>query len=824
MRFKLAPAALVIVGAFALTPAASAKDFSIIARNIIPSGQYGAVPGSAAAPLAAAEQQAKMYDALTPLFTHVTNSDVVADFKPDPLLPAGTKGLRNETVPHAGTTILRDGFNVPHIYGQTRDDVTWGAGWVMAEDRGLLLGQARGDAYVAAIDAPGLSALNLVSNLKSFTPSAQTLAVVSKQTDELRAAGANGRGALHDLNVYLQGINTYNTIHSPKEAPFTLSDIYAFNALKDQFVGEGGGDEAVRSEFLTSLRRRLGFKRGTKVWTDLREANDPEAPASVPGHVQFQPPPKSTSGNVNLDPNSLSATATKALDVARENTTHASNSLLVSGKRSSTHHPIMVGGPQIGYFYPGLTVEMDLEGPGISQRGVTAAPFPGYVFIGRNQDSGWSLTSASLDQIDTYVETLCGHSTHKYMFDGKCRSMQFFDAGTLNPGTPTSQEVTFFRTVHGPVIGYAHVNGRLVALARKRASYGKDALDLLFYRKLADNQVHNVHQFFHAANLTPQTFNSLYIDDKDIGVFTSGLIPLRPSNVDPAMPIDGRGHEEWHGTVSFKNHPQGTNPPNGEIVNWNNRPELGYEAPDNNWSLGALQRVDLLLNNLGHGNNITPAKVVSAMNGAATQDVREMTIEPLLSKLLKGGHAPNARDAQMLALLDAWHRQGGSRLDRTGNGQITAPGAAIMDTSWPLMANAWASSVLGPDLSAQLAKFVSPFEQPPGGQYAGWHIYMDKDLRTMLGEKVRGKFNVRYCGGGNLSRCRTLLWQAIDTAGKALTALQGPDPANWHSSATAERIKFVPGLLPLTIRYTNRPSGIQQVLSFFGHAAQDTGR
>jgi hypothetical protein len=34
----------------------------------------------------------------------------------------------------------------------------------------------------------------------------------------------------------------------------------------------------------------------------------------------------------------------------------------------------------------------------------------------------------------------------------------------------------------------------------------------------------------------------------------------------------------------------------------------------------------------------------------------------------------------------------------------------------------------------------------------------------------------------------------------------------------------VPGLLPFTMRYTNRPSGIQQVVSFSGHSAQDTGR
>lgn len=268
----------------------------------------------------------------------------------------------------------------------------------------------------------------------------------------------------------------------------------------------------------------------------------------------------------------------------------------------------------------------------------------------------------------------------------------------------------------------------------------------------------------------------------------------------------------------------GINPRSGEIVNWNNRPQAGYEAPDDNWSLGAVQRVDLLLRNLGSGGNLTPAKVVSAMNAAATQDVREITLEPVLSKLLHRGRAPSARAAKMLSLLDAWRRNGGSRLDRTGNGKISSPGAAIMDTAWPLLANAWASVVLGKKLSAELASFNSQYDQPPGGQYSGWHIYMNKDLRTILGERVRAKYAVRYCGGGNVKRCRTLLWAAINQAGKRLAAAQGPNPAKWRASATAEQISFIPGLLPYKMRYTNRPSGIQQVISFHGHAPQDSGR
>jgi hypothetical protein len=68
------------------------------------------------------------------------------------------------------------------------------------------------------------------------------------------------------------------------------------------------------------------------------------------------------------------------------------------------------------------------------------------------------------------------------------------------------------------------------------------------------------------------------------------------------------------------------------------------------------------------------------------------------------------------------------------------------------------------------------------------------------------------------------MWGAITKAGNELTFQQGPNPSAWRASATAERISFVPGILPFTMRYTNRPTGIQQVVSFGGHSPDDTGR
>ena len=96
--------------------------------------------------------------------------------------------------------------------------------------------------------------------------------------------------------------------------------------------------------------------------------------------------------------------------------------------------------------------------------------------------------------------------------------------------------------------------------------------------------------------------------------------------------------------------------------------------------------------------------------------------------------------------------------------------------------------------------------------YGGWHQYMSKDLRTLAGGKVRGKFNVRYCGKGDVSACARDLWAAIDRAARAEAARQGTtDPAQWKSPVT--KISFTP--LPLVdMQYTNRPSGIHQVMQF----------
>jgi hypothetical protein len=172
----------------------------------------------------------------------------------------------------------------------------------------------------------------------------------------------------------------------------------------------------------------------------------------------------------------------------------------------------------------------------------------------------------------------------------------------------------------------------------------------------------------------------------------------------------------------------------------------------------------------------------------------------------------------MLNLMVAWRAHGGTRLDLNNDGLIDDPGAAIMDAAYPGIVTNELASRLGP-LTTQLNTLFHRWDAPssPGdtGQYSGWYQYFDRDIRALLAkQRLPDQFNLAYCGKGHLGRCRSQVWAAIQAAAEQLTAQQGtPDPAAWRASATAEQIHFSP-LSLITMAYTNRPSGIQQVISF----------
>ncbi len=577
-------------------------------------------------------------------------------------------------------------------------------------------------------------------------------------------------------------------------APWTRNDVVAVASLIGARFGKGGGDEARRAQFLSALQQRLGVGAGRKVFDDLREQNDPEHYVSVPGKFKLHSEPGD--GNAVIDAASIGPAATQAAATAQSSQASASNALLLGAGRSQNGHPLFVAGPQTGYTYPEILYEADLHGGGIDARGAT---FPGsgpYVEIGRGQDFSWSATSSGTDIIDQYVETLCGGSDTKYVFNGECVEMTTFNAGTLGPGPgPPAGPVTFRETVHGPVSGYATLERRAggdleQALDPRARGDQRDRLrapERQHRPRSGELRRRGVGDRVH--------FNWFYADDQNIAMFSSGRVPVRADGVDLGLPTVGTGGYEWNGFYPAAEHPQAVNPSGDRILNWNNKPAAGWTAADDKWTYGSVHRVELLENAVARRSTHSLGSLVAAMNRAATQDLRNAEVLPAIKAVLATGPAPSPREQEMLALLEEWRAEGSSRLDRDLDGKIDAPGAAIMDAAWPKIADAVMGPVLGPqlgDLASLMGRDGRP-EQPGLGVRQRLVRLRRQGPADAARPERRGEVPDAVLRCGQPDRVPGLALAGAEDAGDQLAAAQGTnDPAQWRSDATAERIRFLP--------------------------------
>ena len=807
---RRAAVAVVVLGVAGLPCAAAQparQDHAAIALNVLPPGENGSLAFNRNT-----RDQARLYDCLTPLFDRVRAADLKRCFKPATLGLIG-KAVRVQR-PRPGVVIERDRWGVPHITGKTAADVAFGAGWVTVEDRGLLLELIRGPARAAALDIPGISPVELALSGQTLVPSTQGEALLEQQVELLRKSGPKGRAMLSSINAYVAGLNAGYRRQGTLVTPYTARDVVAVGALLAARFGTNGGSEAERSMFLDALQDKLGPVKGREVFDDLRDANNPETPVIAPGRFPYDVPPARAPGSVTIDDGSFVpvAPAGRMLPVVKR---LASNALLIGAKRSATGHPVLVGGPQVGYFFPQFFMEVHLAGGGYNVRGALLPGLP-LVVVGRGPDFAWTVTSSQSDNVDTFAETLCGDDLH-YTYNGVCREMTTIDAGTLRGASRPDQRVTLLQTAHGVVQGYATADGRRVAIARERSTRNRDVLSAVAIYDLNRGQVTSARRFVNTVSKVEAMFNFFYVDDRDIAFVTTGRLPVRAPGTDPSLPTVGTGEYDWRGFLGAKAHPQAINPSSGAILDWNSKPASGWGAADDNWSYGSVQRRELLSAALGSGKR-TAEQLVAAANKAATQDLRVLQVWPLIAEVLMTAPTPDVRVRTAADMLIAWEASGGSRLDRDLDGKIDHAGAAVMDVAWPLFARAVMRPVLG-DLVEPLARLhtVSNDASPLGSAYQdGWYGYVEKDLRRLLGLTVRDPYKTQFCGAGDLESCRKSLWSALEQAYDILQARQGGDPVTWRADAGPERIRFTSGLLSDTMAWTNRPT-FQQVMSFSGH-------
>ncbi len=869
-------------GTAAAAPGDGPFDTGGAVLNILPPGSRGnvaALDAAAVGPSRTATgttpanfaDQLEMYDALnTKAPGQLKDGDLTTYFKDAPIdLPADQ--AVSTKAPRAGVTLSRDRFGVPFVVGVTAEDVAYGAGYAGTEDRMFLTDLLRHVGAARSAEFLGSTAGNVAMDRDQLRSAAYTRAEAEKQIENvLTRYPSEGPALLRRLDAFVAGINDAQRALCPAAFPvpagavgggeaspgagfgpscpveyaalgsaptdYTRGDITYIASLVGGIFGKGGGGEASNARWLNQLTAKFGAAGAKKVFEDLRERNDPEAPSSASVRFPYEgetvdptapgaavpdldgptaPGTGADAGSTGLPfalpglPATADATAEQRADYGILDgpfgrldlglrKSGMSNALLVDAAHSASGHPTVVFGPQTGYFTPQLLTEVSLRGPGIAARGVSFAGTQLIVELGHGVDYAWSATSASSDIVDTVAERLCNPDRSAATVE----STSYLDGTTCTPfdsyvheetslptaagtGPPQLVRLQVQRTRHGIVTSRTTVKGVPVALVTERSTYGGELASAVGFSRVNDpGYVTDAASFARAFAGVDYVFNWFYVDDRDISYFGSGLLPIRAADANPDLPRWGDRRFDWTGFEPFARHVFQTNPPQGYLSSWNNKQAPGFSAADNQWGYGPVYR-SLLLDKrikerIAGGKKVTRVGLVEAMQDAAHTDLRAEVLLPLLLDVVGNESDPAVR------LLRAWVADGSERVDRDRDGTYDHQQAiALFDQWWQgegvdgtFDGSGAAKDVLRGSLGDLVDALPQKLDDHPriglGSAWNGvaWYGYVSKDLRQVLGRPVAGAYSRTYCGAGVLATCRTQMRTSLAAAVTRATAEQ----------------------------------------------------
>jgi penicillin G amidase len=607
--------------------------------------------------------------------------------------------------PTAGVQIVRDSYGVPAITGATDYDTWWGAGYATAQDRLFELAAFRlaTSGTIAAALGAGYLPMDIEIRRDFYTPSELTamfdgLPPEMQQRFEAYAAG---------VNAWVDHVRL-DPLDEPAEfvalglplSHFSVEDLIAIGVyLARTTPNSDGADlqnmDAIQKSGRAKFDRILPLRiRGQIATIPRSDGLFPSVPGRTPreehaalrrsyGYVRHLPVPASDNQGTELIGGSMPHVSAAAVRATATPIRRGGSYMVAIGNRR-THRAYFFNGPELGFMAPEELYELELHGPGLDVRGVSAPGAP-VIAIGHNAHVAFGLTSGLSQTNALYVEHLVPGHPEEYYYRGHIRQMNCRNETFayhppltailgLTSASPQSGSVTLrlCRTIHGPV--QERVGN--IAYARRYATWMHEIGTLTGLA--AVDQATNISQVNRAASQLTWNENLMAADDQgNIGYWHPGLLPIRPKRWDERLPYPGSGDAEWRGFLPPSKRPHVINPKRGWLTNWNTLPSQG-------WTTGndpATERVagpwfraawlDRLASGLakhpsfdGMDNLIYRAGTVAEQRPLAT---------PELHRALKRAHGGAAT---VLRTILHW---GGSYLSTAGNGTVD-PGVAAWQT------------------------------------------------------------------------------------------------------------------------------------------------
>lgn len=468
--------------------------------------------------------------------------------------------------------VFRDEYGVPHIFAPSIGAAFKGQGYCLMEDRCMqVLGvreHVHGWRPWGEGEGPRIEQVRSV-RMHSFTEEELQEMIDRMRPDHRRY-----------LEAYLVGVNTYLAEHAPQVPPATLLDIatgavHYMNMTSFRIVHEHD-----LYSLLAIVKTLKGEEFARNMVDECLPLNVPKAITTDHTHgkgiepvAQVRPDPAVSV----FEPERTLAFLEREmdwLDYEREiGVFHkwGSQFWAVSAERSATGNAMFFSGPMMEFFTPSRGAQIHLVAPGMNVAGICFMGVPGVV-IGHNDRVAWGSTSAVVDQIDVFVEKLNPEDHTQYWYKGEWRDMDVieFPCATVGwDGEFVVESFTLYRTVHGRVTQWDHLNHR--AFAELKAHEGHQ---LQSYTAHIDiNLARNLEDIGEALRNIATTHNFAAADvDGNIGYWLTGRIPVRAEGHDPRFPVPGTGEYDWKGTLVATDIVSVINPEEGYLQNFNGKP------------------------------------------------------------------------------------------------------------------------------------------------------------------------------------------------------------------------------------------------------------
>ncbi|MCV6595420.1 MAG: penicillin acylase family protein [Silicimonas sp.] len=476
----------------------------------------------------------------------------------------------SETLTVAGITapveIVRDNANVPHIFGETDEDVFFGLGLAHAQDRLWQMTMLRRTAQGRLSELFGTRTVRIDELLRRFDFYAQAVASfrhLDAETQTALTAYAAGVNAwLAEVNKGARGRGAPEFwLFEPAIAPWQPADSLVIGKLLAlQLSGHLAGDvlRARVSEMLPNARLR-----------DIL----PDAPgsglAALPEYAALFDAPLPRLTRIARADDPLAPWPARGME-------GASNAWAAAPQRSAAGGTLLANDPHLGFTAPSIwyLARLELQSGGVIGGTVPGAPL---VLLGRSEKIGWGLTSAYADDQDVFIEKLNPENPEEVMtpegwktLASKPSIIKIKDADPIT--------LTLRWSENGPILPGSHYGLENVVPRGHVASVGWtafDTRDTSAQAILGLMRAQNIDEAIAAgADFIAPPQNLTLVDGERIAMQVIGALPRRAARhqTQGRMPAPGWLPENrWYGRLEYGANPAFIDPEGGIVGNTNNK-------------------------------------------------------------------------------------------------------------------------------------------------------------------------------------------------------------------------------------------------------------